>query len=101
MEPGSQPISLPQDAAETFAIRVLDWMAGQPDLFARFLGQSGLNPSEIPALAQEPEFLASVVDALLGDEAALLACCEALSVPPDHPMRARAGLPGGDLPHWT
>ncbi|MEM0922784.1 MAG: DUF3572 domain-containing protein [Pseudomonadota bacterium] len=92
---------LSREAAELFAARVLDWMAGQPDLMARFLGQSGLDTAQLPRMAGDPEFLASVLDMLLGDEAVLLACCEDLAEPPDLPMRARAALPGGDLPHWT
>lgn len=92
---------LPRDQAETLALQALGWLAGQEELSGAFLGASGLDPGELKARAQDPEFLGFVLDFLLSDEDALIACCDAMSVPPDLPARARAALPGGDLPHWT
>ncbi|MEM0944301.1 MAG: DUF3572 domain-containing protein [Pseudomonadota bacterium] len=87
--------------AETLAAEMLAWMAADQDLMGRFMGLTGAGLDDLHNRAGEPEFLGSVLDFLLSDEPALLACCEAIGVAPDRPMRARAGLPGGDLPHWT
>jgi hypothetical protein len=87
--------------AETLAARVLAWIAADDDLTGAFLGATGAGPEDLRAAVADPEFLGFVLDFLMADEATLLACCDALAVPPDRPARARAGLPGGDLPHWT
>lgn len=96
---GLQP--LPRDRAEELAVTALGWIAQDQDLTGAFLGSTGADVGDLRARAADPEFLGFVLDFLLADEAALLAFCENASIPPDRPMRARAGLPGGDLPHWT
>lgn len=92
---------LTTDQAELLAIRALGWIAGQPDLSGTFLGSTGAATTDLRDRAGDPEFLGFVLDFLLGDEAALLAFCEDNAVASDSPMRARAALPGGDLPNWT
>ena len=92
---------LGRDQAETLGLQALGWLVGQEDLAGAFLGATGLSSGEMTARAADPEFLGFVLDFLLSDEAALLAFCEAAEVAPDRPMRARAAVPGGDLPHWT
>jgi hypothetical protein len=92
---------LPLDKAEILGIQALGWISAQPDLAGAFLGATGASSDELSTRASDPEFLGFVLDFLLADEAALLAFCEDESLTPDRPMRARAALPGGDLPHWT
>lgn len=92
---------LPREQAETLGLQALGWLAGQEDLAGAFLGASGLSSDDLTRRATEPEFLGFVLDFLLADEAALIAFCEDVGLSPDRPMRARSGLPGGDLPHWT
>jgi len=92
---------LARDAAEMMAVQVLGWLAGDDDRLGRFLAQSGAAAEDLRSQAQDPAFLGFVLDFVLADEEALLACCDALGLPPDRPIRARAALPGGDLPHWT
>ena len=94
-----QPLA--REAAETLALKALGWMAAQDELIAAFLGSTGTSPDELKARAADPEFLGFLLDFLLQDEAALLAFCDAHDEQPDRPFRARAALPGGDLPHWT
>lgn len=89
------------DAAQIFALKALGWLAGEDELSGAFLGASGLAPEDLPARADDPEFLGFVLDFLLGDEDALLACMAALGAPPETAMQARAALPGGDAPFWT
>ena len=89
------------EAAEMMAIRALGWIAADDELAGAFLGASGAAADDLRERAADPEFLGFVLDFLLADEAALLAFCEAPGTAPDAPMRARAHLPGGDLPNWT
>ncbi|MEM9147520.1 MAG: DUF3572 domain-containing protein [Pseudomonadota bacterium] len=89
------------EPADRLALDVLSWMAEQPDLLGRFMAASGASPDDLRTAMHRPEFLGFVLDHLLSDEAALLAFAADRGVPPDAPARARAGLPGGDLPEWT
>lgn len=90
-----------RDAAETFAARVLAWLAADPERLGVFLAWSGQSPSGMAARIADPGVLLAAVDFLMLDEAQLIEACAALGVPPETPMRARAALPGGDDPHWT
>ncbi|PZQ51437.1 MAG: DUF3572 domain-containing protein [Rhodovulum sulfidophilum] len=90
-----------RERAIEIAEQGLIWLAGEPDAMGAFLAASGLAPSDLRARVEEPEFLGFVLDFLLGDEATLLAFCGATGVAPAEPARARAMLPGGDIPDWT
>ena len=92
---------LPAEQAETVGLEALGWLAGQPDLAGAFLAQTGASPEDLRARATDPEFLGFVLDYILSDEQAVLAFCSDTGTGPDRPMRARAALPGGALPHWT
>ncbi|MGB3147631.1 MAG: DUF3572 domain-containing protein [Paracoccaceae bacterium] len=87
--------------AETIALRALGWIVADETVLGSFLGASGLSPDDLRRRAAEPEFLGSVLDFLLMDDGWVTGFCDALSLPYDAPMRARAQLPGGDLPNWT
>ncbi len=92
---------LPREQAELLALQALGWIAGQEELAGNFLGATGAGADDLRERASDPEFLGFVLDFLLGDEEALLAFCESSGTAPDRPLRARAALPGGDLPNWT
>lgn len=87
--------------AEALAARALAWMAGDADLIGGFLAASGAGPAELRASAADPGFLGFVLDYVLAEEATLIAFAEAEGVRPELVSRARAALPGGDLPNWT
>ena len=93
--------ALTREAAEALAAEALAWIATQEELLHAFLAASGSDPGELRARIAEPEFLGAVLDHLLADEPALLAFCENRAIAPELPLRARAALPGGDLPNWT
>lgn len=90
-----------RETAEVTALKALGWIVADEELSGAFLGASGAAPDELRARAADPEFLGFVLDFLLADEAALLAFCAASGENPETPMRARAALPGGELPNWT
>lgn len=89
------------DQAETVAAKALAWLAGTDDLLATFLGSTGASVEDLRARAAEPEFLGSVLDFLVMDDAWVVGFCDAAGLPYDSVMRARAALPGGGEMHWT
>lgn len=94
-------MSFSADAAETLSLRALAWLVGNDDLLPVFLNATGAGQDELRARAQEPEFLGAVLDFLMMDDAWVTGFCDANAIPYDHPMQARAALPGGAQMHWT
>jgi len=90
-----------QDAAESIALRCLAWLAGNDELLPVFLGATGASVSDLRDGAQDPEFLGSVLDFVLMDDAWVMAFCAAEGLENTAPMMARAALPGGQRTHWT
>jgi hypothetical protein len=90
-----------QEIAETRALAILGWLAGQEELLPLFLGASGATETDLRARAAEPEFLASVVDFLMMQDHWVIDCATDQGWRPEDIMAIRAGLPGGDLPAWT
>lgn len=94
--------SLPsRDRAETVAIDALVWIAAQGDLLPEFLAMTGASPDDLRVAAARPEFLGAVLDFLLAEDGRVVAYCDHARLAYTEPMRLRAVLPGGDLPHWT
>lgn len=89
------------DAAETLALKALGWLVAQEELLPVFLGTTGAAERDLRARAADPEFLGSVLDFLMMDDAWIIAFCDAHALPYEHPMMARASLPGGAQVHWT
>ncbi len=90
-----------QEAAETLALQVLTWLAGNEDLFPVFLGATGASANDIAANAAQPEFLGSVLDFLLTDDVWVTEFCNSVALPYEAPLQARAALPGGEVFNWT
>lgn len=90
-----------RDEAEELALKALSWLASEDELLSVFMGSAGLSSDDLKARASDPDLLASVLDFLLMDDKWVLGFAEATGTQPDAPMRARAALPGGQLPNWT
>jgi hypothetical protein len=90
-----------QEVAETEALTMLTWLAGQEDVFTAFLAASGATVADIATKAGQPAFLASVVDFLMTEDAHVIAWATATGRKPESAMQIRAGLPGGDSWNWT
>ena len=90
-----------QDSAETIALQALGWLAANEELLPVFLGATGASEADLRARATEPEFLGSVLDFLMMNDAWVVAFCEGQGLPFDRPMMARAALPGGSQVNWT
>lgn len=88
-------------ASETLALNALAWLVSQDDLLPVFLGASGVSESDLKTRAQDPVFLASILDFMLMDDAWIIAFCDSAQIGYEAPMRARAYLPGGAQINWT
>ncbi len=92
---------LARDSAELLAIEALSWLVGNDELLPVFLGSTGACADDLRQRAKDPEFLASVLDFLLIDDAWIQGFCDSASYAYDLPVRARAALPGGAQVNWT
>ena len=89
------------EAAEILALRALAWLAGNQELCPVFLGASGTAADELRARAADSDFLVSVLDFILMDDAWVMAFCDESGFAYTDPMAARLALPGGLETHWT
>ncbi len=83
------------DAAEEMAISALAYLSNTPDLMQRFLALSGIEATQIRAVASEPHFFSGVLKFFLAHEPTLLQYCEATGTLPQSMQAALAALPGG------
>lgn len=90
-----------QEHAETMGLQALGWLAADSDRLAGFLAFSGAGPAELRVRAAEPEFLAAVLDFVMAEDARVMEFSASVAVAPEAVARARAALPGGELPVWT
>jgi len=88
------PNRLDAERAATLALEALAFLAAEQDVFQRFADLTGLDPASARARAGEPEFLVSVLDFLLSDEALLLDFCQGTSGDPRLVHLARHALGG-------
>lgn len=94
-------MSLTRNSAETIALGVLGWLVGNEDLLPVFLGSTGVSEADVRGAVNDPEFLGSVLDFVLMDDAWVIACCDANQMPYERLSEARQSLPGGGQIHWT
>lgn len=86
--------SITAEAAEEQAILALGFLAEEPKRLARFLAVTGLRADVIRQAAQEPGFLAGVLEHILGDESLLIAFAQGAGIDPAEVARAAAALGG-------
>jgi len=89
------------DRAETIALGALGWLAGNEDLLPVFITSSGVDLADLRQRAGDPDFLASVLDFLLMDDAWVMGFCDASGINYAEPAEARQALPGGAPMNWT
>ena len=97
----NEKMPLNRERSETVGLQALAWLAAQDDVFPVVLNASGASLAEMRARANDPAFLGAVLDFLMNEDAWVIAFCRAENLTFDIPMRARAGLPGGEAVHWT
>jgi hypothetical protein len=84
----------PQNA-EILALKGLAFLANDAVALERFLALTGTTGAELRDRAEEPEFLAALLDFLMTDEPLLTAFCEAEGFDAQTLHSARRALPGG------
>jgi hypothetical protein len=89
---------LTHDEAETIALNALAFLAGDAQRLHRFLRLTGLDADDLRRQAEEPAFLAAVMDHLLADQTLLLVFAADAGVRPEALEKARAILSGIDNP---
>jgi hypothetical protein len=92
-----KPVHNPREVAEIVAVQALSFIAGEPDRLGLFLAESGIGPETLRTAAADPQFLASVLDFVLRDDATVKAFAAASELHPTNIAAAREVL--GD-PHW-
>jgi hypothetical protein len=92
-----KPVHNPREVAEIVAIQALTFVAGDPERLGLFLAESGLGPETLRTAAANPQFLASVLDFVMRDDATVKAFAEASQLHPTNVAAARQAL---DDPDW-
>ena len=92
-----KPVHNPREVAEIVAIQALTFVAGDPERLGLFLAESGLGPETLRTAAANPQFLASVLDFVMRDDATVKAFADASQLPPTNIAAARQAL---DDPDW-
>ncbi|MEO0619031.1 MAG: DUF3572 family protein [Pseudomonadota bacterium] len=82
------------EAASLVAIEALGYLAALPDVFARFLKDTGAAPGDLAAVAETRTFQAQVLGFLANDDSLLLAFASHAGHAPDAVMRAYDELAG-------
>lgn len=90
-----------RETAETLGLKALAWLAGNDELLPVFLGSTGADLGDLRGRAREAEFLASVLDFLMQDDAWVLGFAADARVAPGDLAGARQALSGGAPAHWT
>ena len=83
----------PQNA-EILALKGLAFLVNDATALERFLALTGTTGPELRQRAEEPEFLAALLDFLMTDEPLLTAFCETESLDAQTLHSARRALPG-------
>jgi hypothetical protein len=92
-----KPVHNPREVAEIVAIQALTFVAGDPERLGLFLAESGLGPETLRTAAANPQFLASVLDFVMRDDATVKAFADASQLHPTNVAAARQAL---DDPDW-
>lgn len=94
-------MTISSETAQTIALQALAWLVANEDLLPVFLGSTGASEADIRARAAEPDFLASVLDFIVMDDAWVIAFCDTQGIAYDQVVQAREILSGGGQLHWT
>ncbi len=82
------------EAAETLALRGLQFLASDDERIGFFLNTTGTQPQDLFRDAADPAFLLGVLDYLLADESLLFMFAETAQIAPELPASARYALAG-------
>ncbi|MBK1866737.1 DUF3572 family protein [Aestuariivirga sp. YIM B02566] len=80
--------------AEVIALKALGFLASEPERLSRFLTLSGVEVADIGTVAENPDFLAGLLNHLLQDESLLLTFTAEQELDPRVPALAAEALAG-------
>ena len=87
----------PREVAEIVAVQALGFIAGEPERLGLFLAESGIGPETLRTAASDPQFLASVLDFVMRDDATVKAFAAASQL---HPTNIAAAHQALNDPQW-
>jgi hypothetical protein len=82
----------PREVAEFVAIQALNFIGGDAGLLGTFLAETGIGPQNLRAAAADPQFLVSVLDFVLRDDATVNSFAQATDLHPTNIAAAREVL---------
>ena len=88
------------DAAETIALQALAWIAADEELLPQLAGATGMSLDDARTRAQDPAFLAGILEFLCMEDRWIRQFCDAQGLPYDTPMKALMALPGQQRDEW-
>ena len=92
-----KPVHNPREVAEIVAIQALSFIASEPERLGLFLAESGIGPETLRTAASDPQFLASVLDFIMRDDATVKAFAEVSQL---HPTNIAAAHQALNDPQW-
>ncbi len=92
-----KPAQTPRQVAEIVAIQALSFVAGDAGRLGLFLAESGIGPETLRTAAADPQFLASVLDFVMRDDATVKAFAAASQL---HPTNIAAAHQALTDPQW-
>ncbi|MHC2438506.1 hypothetical protein ACVMB0_005881 [Bradyrhizobium sp. USDA 4451] len=92
-----KPVHNPREVAEIVAIQALSFIAGDPERLGLFLAETGIGPETLRNAASNPQFLASVLDFVMRDDATVKAFAAASEL---HPTNIAAAHQALSDPRW-
>jgi Protein of unknown function (DUF3572) len=92
-----KPTHNPREVAEIVAIQALSFVANDPERLGAFLAESGIGPDTLRNAAADPQFLASVLDFVMRDDATVKAFASASQL---HPTNIAAAHQALNDPKW-
>ena len=81
-----------RQVAEIVAVQALSFVASEPERLGLFLAETGLGPETLRSAAADPQFLGSVLDFVLRDDATVKAFAAASELDPTTIAAARQAL---------
>jgi hypothetical protein len=73
-------------------LSALAWVLAEPSRAERMIGLTGLDPADLRARVDDPALLAAVLGYLEAHEPDLIACAQAVGLPPAELVAVRRGL---------
>ncbi|HET9716776.1 MAG TPA: DUF3572 domain-containing protein [Pseudolabrys sp.] len=91
-----RPLAFSRERAEALAIQAFAFVAEESDRLERFLAATGIAPTEIRAIAEDPGFLGGVLAYIASDHRLMSSFASIAGLDPAEIDKARDVLGGGD-----